>query len=100
MDSDGLCELLFGWLARYPIVSIEDPLAEDDAQGMQRFTAAAGRRVQIIGDDYLVTNAARVSSAVEQGACSVPGERWIPFAWIGLSILGIAVQLSMPSKKK
>jgi enolase len=70
MDGDAMCELLLGWLARYPIVSIEDPLAEDDTLGMQRFTAAAGRRVQIIGDDYLVTNAARVGAAVEQGACN------------------------------
>ena len=41
-DSDGLCELLLGWIDRYPIVSIEDPLAEDDAEGMPRFTAAVG----------------------------------------------------------
>ncbi|HWA14180.1 MAG TPA: phosphopyruvate hydratase [Burkholderiales bacterium] len=70
LDSDGLCELLLGWLDRYPIVSIEDPLAEDDAQGMQRFTAAAGGRVQIIGDDFLVTSAARVRDAAAAGACN------------------------------
>ena len=70
LDSDGLCELLLGWLARYPIVSIEDPLAEDDAEGMKKFTAAAGSRVQIIGDDYLVTNAARVKGAAAAGACN------------------------------
>ena len=46
-------ELLLGWLERYPIVSIEDPLAEDDPEGMTAFTAAAGERVQIIGDDFL-----------------------------------------------
>ncbi len=61
LDSDGLCELLLGWLDRYPIVSIEDPLAEDDAEGMRKFTMAAGKKVQIIGDDFLVTNAARVT---------------------------------------
>ena len=70
LDSDGLCELLLGWLARYPIVSIEDPLAEDDGDGMKKFTAAAGSRVQIIGDDYLVTNAARVKGAAAAGACN------------------------------
>jgi len=70
LDSDGLCELLLGWLARYPIVSIEDPLAEDDSEGMKKFTAAAGSRVQIIGDDYLVTNAARVKGAAAAGACN------------------------------
>ena len=58
--SDGMAEMLLGWLDRYPIVSIEDPLAEDDAEGLRRFTAAVGDRVQIVGDDFLVTDAARV----------------------------------------
>ena len=49
--------MLERWLARYPIVSIEDPLAEDDADGLARFTRAVGDRVQVIGDDFLVTNA-------------------------------------------
>jgi len=70
LDSDGLCDLLLGWVARYPIVSIEDPLAEDDAGGMTKFTAAAGSRVQIIGDDFLVTNAVRVENANAAGACN------------------------------
>ena len=70
LDSDGLCELLLGWLDRYPIVSIEDPVGEDDAEGMKKFTAAAGEKVQIIGDDFLVTNAARVNAAAASGACN------------------------------
>jgi enolase len=70
LDSDGLAELLLGWLERYPIASIEDPLAEDDADGLVRFTHAAGARVQIIGDDFLVTRAERVHAAVAQGACN------------------------------
>jgi len=70
LDSDGLCEMLLGWLDRYPIVSIEDPLAEDDAEGMKKFTAAAGHKVQIIGDDFLVTNANRVRAAADAGACN------------------------------
>lgn len=69
-DSDGLCELLLGWLDRYPIVSIEDPLAEDDEQGLIAFTRAAGSRVQIVGDDYFVTHAGRVKAAAEKGACN------------------------------
>ncbi|MGQ0577642.1 MAG: phosphopyruvate hydratase [Betaproteobacteria bacterium] len=69
-DSDELCELLLGWLARYPIVSIEDPLAEDDTEGMKKFTAAAGSKIQIIGDDFLVTNAERVNRAATTGACN------------------------------
>ena len=51
LDSDAMIDLLEGWLARYPIVSIEDPLAEDDA-GAFRFTRKFGDRVQIIGDDF------------------------------------------------
>ena len=66
LDRDGLAELLMHWLDRYPILSIEDPFAEDDVLGFQRFTAAAGKRVQIIGDDLLVTSAARVSEAARQ----------------------------------
>jgi enolase len=70
MDRDGMAALLAGWLKSYPIASIEDPLAEDDAPGMRAFTAAHGRDVQIIGDDYLVTNAALVAQAAAQGACN------------------------------
>jgi enolase len=66
LDSDAMCELLIRWCERYPILSIEDPLAEDDADGLQRFTAAVGQRVQVIGDDYLVTNAARVEAAARE----------------------------------
>jgi enolase len=70
LDSDGMAEMLIGWLDRYPILSIEDPLAEDDADGLRRFTAAVGHRVQIIGDDFLVTNAERVREAAARGACN------------------------------
>jgi len=65
LNSDGLIELLLGWIERYPIISIEDPVAEDDPNGFCRFTAAVGDRVQVIGDDFLVTNAARVRAAAK-----------------------------------
>jgi enolase 1/2/3 len=58
------------WCTRYPIVSVEDPVAEDDDAGMQMFTRAVGRRVQVVGDDYLVTNAGRVRAAAASGACN------------------------------
>jgi enolase len=70
VDSDGMCELLLGWLARYPIVSIEDPLAEDDGPSIAGFTAAVGATVQVVGDDFLVTNAKRVQTAAHDGACN------------------------------
>jgi enolase len=70
LDSDALCERLVQWVAKYPIVSIEDPLAEDDESGLVAFTRAVGGRVQVVGDDYLVTNAGRVSHAASIGACN------------------------------
>ncbi|MEM1401314.1 MAG: enolase C-terminal domain-like protein, partial [Pseudomonadota bacterium] len=70
IDSDGLITLLGNWLEAYPIASIEDPLGEDDTAGMIEFTRRFGDHVQIIGDDYLVTNAALVEQAVEEGACN------------------------------
>jgi enolase len=70
LDRDEMAAMLLDWLQHYPIVAIEDPLAEDDAEGWARFTRAAGERVQVIGDDFLVTNAARVERAAMQGACN------------------------------
>jgi enolase len=66
LDRDGLAEMLLQWCARYPILSIEDPFAEDDDQGFERFTAAIGDRIQVIGDDYLVTSAAHVAEAARR----------------------------------
>ncbi len=70
MDSGELVQMLGGWLDAYPIASIEDPVGEDDTDGMIEFTRRFGGRVQIIGDDYLVTNAGLVSEAAAQGACN------------------------------
>ena len=70
LDSLEMAELLMDWCNRYPIVSIEDPLAEDDMPGMNLFTLAMGDRLQVIGDDYLVTNAALVEQAVKDRACN------------------------------
>lgn len=61
---------LSAWIKRFPIISVEDPVAEDDMEGMQRFSAAMGKRVQIIGDDFLVTNAALIERAAAAGACN------------------------------
>jgi len=72
LATDGMIELLTGWISRYPILSIEDPLAEDDAAGFVAFTRAVGDKVQIVGDDYLVTDADRVrDSAVQKAANTV-----------------------------
>jgi len=70
MDSAAMIDLLGRWLDSYPIVSIEDPLGEDDVAGTVEFSRRFGDRVQIIGDDYLVTNAGLVQEAAAAGACN------------------------------
>jgi len=69
LATDAMIARLGQWLERYPIVSIEDPLAEDDWDGMARFAAAHGR-IQIVGDDLLVTDAARVGRAIAAKVCN------------------------------
>ena len=69
-DTGEWLEVLTGWVARYPILSVEDPFAEDDAAGMSAFTAAVGQRIQVVGDDFLVTNAALVRDAIAQRSCN------------------------------
>ncbi|MBF5090992.1 phosphopyruvate hydratase [Novosphingobium sp. NBM11] len=58
------------WTGRYPILSVEDPAGQDDWATMAAVTAAIGDRVQVIGDDVLVTNADRVARAGEAGVCN------------------------------
>lgn len=70
LDTDGMIGLLLDWVRRYPIVSIEDPLAEDDPQGFVRFTRAVEGKVQVVGDDFLVTDAGRVRAAAQNAACT------------------------------
>jgi enolase len=70
LDSEGMVKLLTGWIKRYPIVSVEDPLAEDDDVGFAAFTHEVGARVQVIGDDFLVTQASRVREAALRGAAN------------------------------
>lgn len=70
IDTDTLCGILVDWIEKYPIVSIEDPLGEDDVEGLIRFTWAVGKRVQVVGDDFLVTNAERIAAAATQSACN------------------------------
>ena len=54
------------WLESYPLVSIEDPLAEEDWAGWQAFTAAVGDRVQVVGDDIFVTNPERIRRGITE----------------------------------
>ena len=70
LDRDALSDLYLRWLDRFPIASLEDPFGEDDRVGWVAFAHAAGSRVQIVGDDYLVTSAARVDAAALDRACN------------------------------
>ena len=70
LASDELVDLWVDWAGRYPIVSIEDGLAEDDWEGWRHLTGRLGDRVQIVGDDLLVTNVSRIRRAIDEGAAN------------------------------
>ncbi|HSS60087.1 MAG TPA: phosphopyruvate hydratase [Candidatus Limnocylindrales bacterium] len=70
LDAAALVELYQDWSGRYPIVSIEDGMAEDDWDGWKRLTTAIGDRVQLVGDDLFVTNVARLREGIERGVAN------------------------------
>ena len=70
LTSEEMAARIVEWAKRYPILSIEDPAGQDDWTAMAAVTAAIGERVQIIGDDVLVTNAERVERAGEAAVCN------------------------------
>ena len=70
LSSDELVDLWEDWSARFPIVSIEDGMAEDDWEGWKLLNARIGGRVQLVGDDLLVTNVNRIERAIDEGACN------------------------------
>lgn len=70
LTSDQMVEFWTNWINQYPIVSIEDGFAQDDWEGWKNFTALNGHRLQIVGDDLLVTNPERVARAIEEKACN------------------------------
>jgi enolase len=68
--SDDMIRLYDDWTREYPIVSIEDGLAEGDWLGWQRMTAALGGRIQVVGDDVFVTNPEKASPITSATPCS------------------------------
>ncbi len=68
--ADQMAEFYSGLLDSYPLVSIEDPLAEDDWDGWVALTNALGDRVQLVGDDLFVTNPERLEEGIEKGAAN------------------------------
>ncbi len=69
-DSDAMIEVYAGMLDSYPIISIEDGLAEDDWAGWSKLTETLGDRVQLVGDDLFVTNVERVRMGLDQAAAN------------------------------
>jgi enolase len=65
-----MIDMLERWVRDYPIVSLEDPLAEDDDAGFVEITRRLGSTVQIVGDDYLTTSSSRITHAAELDACN------------------------------
>jgi enolase len=66
LDSAGMVKYLASLVARFPIVSIEDGMAEDDWQGWKALTEALGAKCQLVGDDLFVTNTERLAQGIEQ----------------------------------
>jgi enolase len=67
LDRDGLVGLYSEWCSNYPILSIEDGMAEDDWDGWKALTQAVGDRVQLVGDDLFVTNSERLQRGIDEG---------------------------------
>lgn len=70
LDSAKMVEFWKSWVDQYPIVSIEDGLAQDDWEGWKIMTELLGNKIQIMGDDLLVTNPKRIQKAIEENACN------------------------------
>jgi enolase len=70
LDRKGMVELFAGWCRSFPILSIEDGMAEDDWDGWQQLTAAIGSKVQTVGDDLFVTNTERLQKGIETKAAN------------------------------
>ncbi|MBI4976350.1 MAG: phosphopyruvate hydratase [Spirochaetes bacterium] len=69
-SADDMIKLYGDWVAKYPIISIEDPLDQNDWDGYVKMTKALGDKIQIVGDDFFVTNPKRLAQGIEKGACN------------------------------
>lgn len=70
MTSEELTEMCIHWTEKYPIISIEDPMAEEDIQGWQTISRALGDKVQLVGDDFFVTNPKRIKMGISMNAAN------------------------------
>jgi enolase len=67
LSSQQIIDLFAAWIDKYPIISVEDPLDQDDWAGYAAFTKALGDKVQVVGDDFFVTNTERLSRGIAEG---------------------------------
>src|SRR5205814_772 len=70
LSSEEFVDFYADWIDRYPIVSLEDPLAEDDWAGWSRLTERVGQKVQLVGDDLFVTNVERIQRGIDRAAAN------------------------------
>ena len=70
LNADEMVDLFKDWISKYPIVSIEDPLDQNDWEGYAKMTKELGNQIQIVGDDFFVTNTKRLARGIEEGACN------------------------------
>jgi enolase len=70
LTSDGMIELYSSWAKKYPLISVEDGLFEDDWDGYKNFTKKLGKSIQIVGDDLFVTNKTRLDRGIKEGSAN------------------------------
>ena len=66
-DSAAMVKFYEGWVSKYPVISIEDGLAENDWEGWKLLTEKLGEKIQLVGDDFFVTNTVRLSEGIRKG---------------------------------
>jgi enolase len=69
-SADAMVDLFASWCDKYPIISIEDPLDQDDWDGYKKMTDRLGKKIQIVGDDLFVTNPKRLKDGIDKGCCN------------------------------
>jgi len=69
-SAEEMIDLFEGWSQKYPIISIEDALDQDDWTGYTKFTERLGKKVQLVGDDFFVTNPKRLAEGITKNACN------------------------------
>jgi enolase len=68
--AEQMVDLFSSWVDKYPIISIEDPLDQDDWDGYKKMTERLGEKIQIVGDDFFVTNPKRLAEGISKGCCN------------------------------